>query len=59
LNVRDEALPNFFGIVPCGIADGGVTSMERVCGRRPALIEAVPPLVANFGDVFGREIIAP
>jgi lipoyl(octanoyl) transferase len=59
LNVRDEALANFLGIVPCGIADGGVTSMERVTGRRAALIEIVPPLAANFGDVFGREIIAP
>jgi lipoyl(octanoyl) transferase len=59
LNVRDEALENFLGIVPCGIADGGVTSMERASGRRPALIEVVPPLVANFGDVFAREIIDP
>jgi lipoyl(octanoyl) transferase len=59
LNVRDEALGNFGGIVPCGIADGGVTSMERAAGRRPALIEVVPPLVANFGDIFEREIIAP
>jgi lipoate-protein ligase B len=57
LNVRDEALSNFLGIVPCGIADGGVTSMERVAGLRPALIEVVPALVANFGEVFGREII--
>jgi lipoyl(octanoyl) transferase len=59
LNVRDEALGNFGGIVPCGIADGGVTSMERAAGRRPALIEVVPPLVANFGEVFEREIIGP
>lgn len=59
LNVRDEALSNFLGIVPCGIADGGVTSMERVAGLRPVLIEVVPPLVANFGEVFGREIIGP
>jgi lipoyl(octanoyl) transferase len=59
LNVRDEALDNFLGIVPCGIADGGVTTMERASGRRPALKEVVPPLVANFGGVFGREIIAP
>ncbi len=59
LNVRDEALDNFLGIVPCGIADGGVTSIERVSGKRTALIEIVPPLVANFGDVFAREIIAP
>ena len=59
LNVRDEILSNFLGIVPCGIADGGVTTMERASGRRPALIETVPPLVANFGDVFAREIIDP
>ena len=59
MNVRDQALENFLGIVPCGIADGGVTSMERASGRRPALIEVVPPLVANFGDVFAREIIDP
>ena len=59
LNVREEALGNFAGIVPCGIADGGVTSMERAAARRAALIEVAPPLAANFGEVFGREIIGP
>src|SRR6266496_6227386 len=34
LNVTDEPLPFFRGIVPCGITDGGVTSMESVLGRR-------------------------
>jgi hypothetical protein len=33
--------------------------MERVGGLRPALIEVVPQLLANFGEVFGREIIGP
>ena len=32
LNVTDEPLPHFAGIVPCGITDGGVTTIER----RPA-----------------------
>ena len=34
LNVTDEPLPHFAGIVPCGITDGGVTSIERCTGRR-------------------------
>ena len=33
LNVTDEPLPYFRGIVPCGITDGGVTTMEQQLGR--------------------------
>ncbi|HJW13367.1 MAG TPA: lipoyl(octanoyl) transferase LipB [Thermoanaerobaculia bacterium] len=58
LNVTEEPLENFRGIVPCGIADGGVTSIERVAGRRPALEEVVAAIVARFAEVFAREIIA-
>ncbi len=36
LNVTDEPLPYFSGIVPCGITDGGVTTVERLLGRRVA-----------------------
>ena len=57
LNVTDEPLENFRGIVPCGIADGGVTSMERVLGKRLALTEAAEAVRARFAEVFGREII--
>jgi lipoyl(octanoyl) transferase len=57
LNVTDEPLENFRGIVPCGIADGGVTSMERVLGKRPALTEVAEAVRARFAGVFGREII--
>ena len=57
LNVTEEPLGNFRGIVPCGIRDGGVTSIERVLGRRLAVADLVPPLQARFGEVFGREII--
>ena len=57
LNVTDEALANFAGIVPCGITDGGVTSMQRAAGRSFS-VEAVAHHVArSFGEVFGREII--
>lgn len=57
LNVTVEPLANFRGIVPCGIADGGVTSIESVCGRRYGLEEVASRLVPRFAEVFGREII--
>ncbi len=59
LNVTDEPLENFRGIVPCGIADGGVTSMERARGERAALSEVASALVHRFGEVFERGIIGP
>jgi lipoyl(octanoyl) transferase len=59
LNVTDEALDPFRGIVPCGITDGGVTSIERVSGRRVAPVDLVPSALRHFADVFGREIIQP
>jgi lipoyl(octanoyl) transferase len=59
LNVTGESLAPFEGIVPCGIHDGGVTAMERHAGRPLALGDIVPPLLAHFGSLFGREIILP
>jgi len=57
LNVTNEPLQNFLGIVPCGITDGGVTSIERVLGRPVPLPDLLPSLVQHFGDIFNREII--
>ena len=57
LNVTEEPLPFFAGIVPCGITDGGVTTIERLLGRRLALEDVARPLLVHFGEVFGREII--
>ena len=57
LNVTDEPLPFFDGIVPCGIRDGGVTSIERLSGRRMAIPDLLAPLCRHFEQVFGREII--
>jgi len=57
LNVTDEPLPFFSGIVPCGITDGGVTTMERLLGRRPTLEETAARVRARFGEVFGREVL--
>jgi lipoyl(octanoyl) transferase len=44
-------------IVPCGIADGGVTSLSRATGRRVALEDAEASIVRNFAEVFGHEVI--
>jgi lipoyl(octanoyl) transferase len=43
-------------IVPCGIRDKGVTSLERRLGRRVALTEVMDRLVRHFATVFEREI---
>ncbi|HTR02182.1 MAG TPA: lipoyl(octanoyl) transferase LipB [Thermoanaerobaculia bacterium] len=57
LNVTEEPLPFFAGIVPCGITDGGVTAVERLTGRRLSPRDLVEPVARHFGAVFGREII--
>jgi lipoyl(octanoyl) transferase len=47
-------LDHFTLIVPCGISDRGVTSLERVA-TRPASIEAVEnAIVTRFAEVFER-----
>ena len=56
LNV-DVDLAWFERIVPCGIADRGVTSIERLLGEAPALPEVAERLVEHFGEVFGREML--
>ena len=44
-------------IVPCGIPDGGVTSLSRALGRDVAMVEAETSLVRHFGEVFDREVV--
>ena len=44
-------------IVPCGIADRGVTSLHRVLGRAVDSREVEDRIAVNFGHVFDREPI--
>ena len=43
-------------IVPCGIADKGVTSLAVLLGRSILVSEVVPAVARHFGDVFGVEM---
>ena len=54
VNVRPD-LSLYEGIVPCGIADREVTSMERIIGRPVSMDEVGMSLLRNLGDVFGME----
>jgi lipoyl(octanoyl) transferase len=58
LNVTTD-LDDFRLIVPCGITDRGVTSLEaEVAGDRPPSLEQVSQSVArHFGRVFDRPIV--
>lgn len=52
LNVAPN-LGHFALIRPCGIADGGVTSMRKVLGRAVKRDEVEKGLVTHFCEVFG------
>jgi lipoyl(octanoyl) transferase len=56
LNVSTD-LEYFDTIVPCGIPDGGITSLERETGRSVTLAEASESLARQFAELFGFEIL--
>jgi lipoyl(octanoyl) transferase len=49
-------LREFQLIVPCGIADHGVTSLERVAGREVSLADAEDHVVTHFAAVFDANL---
>jgi lipoyl(octanoyl) transferase len=55
LNVSVD-LTWFERIVPCGIADRGVTSVTRLLGREVPLPDVAERLAGAFGEAFGREV---
>jgi len=53
LNVSTD-LDQFAAIVPCGIADRGVTSIERLLGRRVDMRAVQDRVASRFCEVFAR-----
>ncbi|MCP4419741.1 MAG: lipoyl(octanoyl) transferase, partial [Chloroflexi bacterium] len=45
----------FDGIIPCGIQDHGVTSMEAILGNTIPLTDLIPHLSDAFSTVLGVE----
>ncbi|MBN1941827.1 MAG: lipoyl(octanoyl) transferase LipB [Phycisphaerae bacterium] len=54
LNVCTD-LSRFGLIVPCGLADKGVTSLSRVLGKDLSVEEIKPRIVEHFAAVFGYD----
>jgi lipoyl(octanoyl) transferase len=49
-------LRNFDLIVPCGIADRKVTSLEKLLGRKVEQAEVAPRIAEHLGELLGLEI---
>ena len=54
-NVANDMAP-YSLIVPCGIPDRGVTTLEKLLGRPVPLADAQAALSRNFADVFQRHV---
>lgn len=56
LNVTTD-LRDFDLIVPCGIADRAVTSLELEIDPPPAMADAINTVARQFGNVFGHQVL--
>jgi lipoyl(octanoyl) transferase len=52
-------LRHFQLIVPCGIADRGVTSLEKAVGHHVPLADVEDAFVRHFAAVFEHEVMSP
>jgi lipoyl(octanoyl) transferase len=57
LNVNTD-LSYFNNIVPCGITDKAVTSMEKELGYKVAMAEVEAKLIRHFTDLFEAIIVS-
>ena len=57
LNVSTD-LRDFAWIVPCGIADRGVTSLELESPTPPTFDQALNAVARNFGRIFHAQVLA-
>jgi lipoyl(octanoyl) transferase len=55
-NVNTD-LRYFDWIIPCGLPDKGVTSLQKLLGRRVEMEEVAEKVVRQFGRVFELEIV--
>lgn len=56
LNVNTD-LASFAAIVPCGIADRGVTSLSQELGRALSFEEVTDQAARHFASLFGAELV--
>ena len=54
----DNSLEPFRSIIPCGIADAGVTTLSQVTGRDISPVDVLPAVVAAFTREHGAEVAA-
>jgi len=50
-------LAYFRSIVPCGLLGRGVTSLEKLLGRRMQMDAVIDRVIEHFGTVFGLEMM--
>lgn len=56
LNVAPD-LTYFTGIVPCGLNNVRMTSMEHLTGKAPELEAVARRVVHHFGEIFERDVV--
>ena len=56
LNVSTD-LSYFSGIIPCGLHQVEMTSIERLTGKAPALPDVAAIAARHFSEIFGRELV--